>query len=143
MSRKTSTPEKEAFLTALQARPSVYHAAIAAGISRRTAYELRGADDTFQQAWDDALKGHADLLEMSAYERALAGDTVLTIFLLKGMKPNVYRDNVRVAHTGPDGGPVEVRNVEGAETALASRLVAILDRTATPAAANGHSNGNS
>jgi hypothetical protein len=56
------TPERQLrFLDALARTRSVTRAAAAAGMSRETAYRLRGRRDgaLFAAAWDRALEGHA------------------------------------------------------------------------------------
>lgn len=91
-------------------------------------YEQRRADELFAAAWDDALDQASDLLEKEARRRAHDGwdepvfgslgnnqgsgeigtvrkysDTLL-IFLLKGARPEKYRDRHEV--TGKDGAPL-------------------------------------
>jgi hypothetical protein len=111
------TPEKEiAFLAALSATANVLRACEAAGIGRTTVYEWRNADEDFRKRWDRAAEIGADALEDEAVRRAHEGweepvfyqgaqcatvrkysDTLL-IFLLKGRKPERYRE--RVEHSG-------------------------------------------
>lgn len=94
----------------------------AAEVGRSTAYDRRAKDPEFRQAWDEIIDATTDTLEREAYRRATLGveepiyykgqevgkvrrysDTLL-IFLLKGRKPDVYRD--RFEHTGAGGGPI-------------------------------------
>jgi hypothetical protein len=111
------TPEKEvAFLAALSGTANVARACDAAGIGRTTAYEWREADEDFRKRWDKALEIGIEALEDEAVRRAKEGwdepvfyqgqqiatmrkysDTLL-IFLLKGRKPERYRE--RVEHSG-------------------------------------------
>lgn len=121
------TPEKEiAFLAALSATCSVTRACEAAGLGRMTVYDWRKADPDFATAWDEAKRLGADVLEDEAVRRAHDGvdepifykgdciDTVrkysdtLLIFLLKGAKPDVYKDRVQSEVSGPGGGPIEL-----------------------------------
>jgi len=91
-------------------------AANKAGVDRRTIARLRLADPTFEEAWEEAREESADLLEIEARRRALEGwdepvfgsggpgkgteevgvvrkyDTTLLIFLLKGERPEKYRE---------------------------------------------------
>ena len=102
------TARKQAFLDELRQRYSVYHACKAAGIGRTTVYAWRQDDDEFAKAWDAALADAADVLEASAYQRALEGDTTLTIFLLKGAMPDKYRERTSTELTGAGGKPLTV-----------------------------------
>jgi transposase-like protein len=120
------TPEKKiAFCAALAASGgSVARACQAIDVARLTAYRWRDADPEFAKEWEAAKAAGLDALEDEALRRAYEGydkpivhqgvitDTVreysdtLAIFLLKGGKPQKYRDNAKVELTGPDGGPV-------------------------------------
>lgn len=137
--RTNRTPKKRAaFLSELAERGNVTDAARAAGIPRRSAYEWRGADPDFAAAWDAALDEAADTMEREAWRRAIEGvekpvfgslggksgsgeigrvqeysDTLL-IFLLKGARPEKYRERIDARHSGPDGDaiPLEVRSID-------------------------------
>lgn len=138
------TPEKEvAFLAALAATCSVSRACEAAGIGRATVYEWRDEDPTFAARWEKAKAVGADILEDEAVRRAVEGvetpiyhegkcvDTVhkysdtLMIFLLKGAKPEVYKDRVVSEVSGPNGAPIQIDD----QTA-ATKLEAIMGRLA-------------
>lgn len=103
------------FLKALAQYGNVSYAAKYAGVSRGHAYETRNADPGFAVQWSDALDQSADVLEKEAWRRAVQGtkrkkgiyyegeqiateviteysDTLL-IFLLKGARPQKFRDN--------------------------------------------------
>jgi len=69
-----------------------------AGVSRATAYRARQRSPKFAQEWHDAWESGTDLLEDTAFERALAGSDTLLIFLLKARRPEVFRENVRMEH---------------------------------------------
>ena len=97
------TARKQVFLDELRQRYSVYHACKAAGIGRTTVYAWRQDDDEFAKAWDAALADAVDVLEASAYQRALEGDTALTKFLLKGALPDKYKERVASTVSNPDG----------------------------------------
>lgn len=131
----------KAFLSALAQLGIVGYACAAAEIDRKTAYNLRNADESFAADWEQALEDSADLLEQEARRRAEQGvqrlkfhngavimvqaqgpdglplvndkdepimvpyveheySDVLTIFLLKGIRPEKYRDRADVRHSG-------------------------------------------
>jgi hypothetical protein len=104
---------------------NVSRACMAIGQNRRRVYEWREKDPVFAQAWDEAVDSGTDELEEEARRRAFSGvdepvfyqgeqcgevrkysDTLL-IFLLKGRRPDKYRENVRTELTGKGGGPIE------------------------------------
>lgn len=134
------TPEKDvAFLAALAETCSVAHACKAVAISRTQAYKWRREDPEFAAAWDEAKAIGAGVLEDEAVRRAQEGldepvfhqgkvistvrkysDTLL-IFLLKGMKRDVYGERIQQEISGPNGGPIEMD-----ETKAASRLASLL-----------------
>ena len=123
--RTNRTPKKRAaFLAELAERGNVSEACAAADIGRTTAYEWRADDATFAAEWDAALDQAADLMEREAYRRAVEGvdepvygslgnnmgtgevgtirkysDTLL-IFLLKGARPEKFRERTEQKHTG-------------------------------------------
>jgi len=143
---QNSTPKKpprwiKGFLAALGTTGNVSVACGAVGIDRRTAYNRRDADESFAEAWSDALDQSADLLEEEARRRAYQGvrrlkfdhgkpimvpalgddglvikdqdgnpelvpyveheySDVLLIFLLKGIRPEKYRERTDVRHSG-------------------------------------------
>lgn len=116
-----STPRKrrpqkwrKAFLSALARTGCVLYAARAAKADRTAVYRLRESDIEFARAWEQALEAATDLLEAEAVRRAVTGvkkpvyqggervgfvqeysDTLL-IFLLKGAKPEKYRERFDV-----------------------------------------------
>jgi hypothetical protein len=114
--RTIRTPEKgEKFLKKLrETGGNVSRACKAEGIGRRTAYEWRAADEAFARAWDEAVEAGLDDLEQEAYRRAFKGtrkpvyqkgacvgyireySDTLTIFLLKGGRPEKFRERFDV-----------------------------------------------
>lgn len=91
---------KPAFLDALAEGRSVADACEAVGIGRRTAYDHRQRDEGFALAWHDADERGIEELESEARKRALDGSDTMLIFLLKAKRPTVYRENVKVEHSG-------------------------------------------
>jgi hypothetical protein len=112
------TPErKSAFLAALvTAGGNVTRACEAVDICRMTAYEWRDEDPAFAADWERCKAAGLDALEDEATRRAFDGvaepvfhqgvpvgtvqkySDTLAIFLLKGGKPEKYKD--RVEHSG-------------------------------------------
>lgn len=131
-----STSKKwiDVFLESYVETGNVSLSAKAAGINKSTVYKRRDSDPDFAARLEDARRMAADVLEAEAIRRAVKGvdephfyrdkvagytrkySDVLLIFLLKGLKPDVYGDKTRV--TGPvvpvqvveilpaDGGPM-------------------------------------
>lgn len=116
-------------MSILAAGGTVSAGADAISVTRQALYQHREVSDDFRTAWDDAVDEGADVLEAEAFRRAVKGveepiyhnghaiDTVwkysdtLLIFLLKGRRPEKYRDNYKVEHSGPGGGPIPVRTI--------------------------------
>lgn len=135
------TPEKKAaFCAALAATGgNVTRACEAVDVCRMTAYRWRQEDPEFADEWDRARSIGIDALEDEALRRAFEGVDVpityrgevtgtmreysdtLAIFLLKGAKPEKYRERVSTELTGANGGPVQL-----SETERASRLAGLL-----------------
>lgn len=105
------TAKKKAFLEELRQRYSVYHACLAAKVGRTTVYEWRDEDPAFAAAWEEALEDAMDALEASVYERAMEGDTTLSIFVLKGGKPDRYKERTSTELTGAGGKDLRVEFV--------------------------------
>jgi transposase-like protein len=137
------TPEKKvAFCAALAASGgSITRACQAIDVTRMTAYRWRDDDQAFAKDWEAAKAAGLDALEDEALRRAYEGydkpivhqgiitDTVkeysdtLAIFLLKGGKPEKYRDNARMELTGANGGPLVID-----DAARAARVAALLKK---------------
>lgn len=113
------TPKKrEAFLKCLAEGYSVSKAAAAAGVTRRTVYNWREADEDFARDWDAAIEAGTDLLEDEAKRRAYEGtekpvfyqgvqcgevqeySDTLMIVLLKARRPDKYRELKDIKHSG-------------------------------------------
>lgn len=126
----------EVFLEALAQSGNITLSAKKARVNRTSIYNRRNEDKAFAEAWDNALADAGDLLEEEARRRAVRGvkkpvyqggtlvgyvpeysDTLL-IFLLKGAKPEKYRE--RFEHSGPGGGAIPISLDELIEKAYAS-----------------------
>ena len=111
------------FLEALMIYGNVSRSAKKARISRETIYKWLRADENFKAAHEEAAAIGIGALEDEARRRAYEGtlkpiyqkgvkvgsvreysDTLL-IFLLKGAKPEMYKD--RHEHTGAGGGAIK------------------------------------
>lgn len=120
--RTKRTPLRvEKFLSKLEEAANVTESAKAAGIGRTAVYEWRKQDSDFAAAWDEAEQKAVDRLEREAIRRACEGidepvfyqgEQVATIrkysdrlleFLLKGNRPEKYKDRVENQMTGKDG----------------------------------------
>jgi len=93
-------------------------ACAAAGVARRTAYDWRDQDETFNTGWEDALDVATETLEREARRRAYEGvlkpmfhkgrkiaevreySDTLMIFILKSLRPERYRENHYIKHGG-------------------------------------------
>ncbi len=144
MTEKKQTGEKQtyehtgawrsAFLAALCKFPNVSKAAKAAQITRNAAYAARQVDPEFAQQWEDAWQEGIEHIEEVALQRATraknASDTLL-IFMLKGLKPEVYRETFKgeLEMYGKGGGPIEYADVR---EKLISRFVAELAAPDSP-----------
>lgn len=107
---KISHQKKRALLVAYAGTGNVRAAAHAAGVSRQAHYQWFANDAAYKEAFQEATEDAADVLEQVAWHRATVGwqdkppsDTLL-IFLLKGLRPQKYREryDVRgeIAHEG-------------------------------------------
>jgi len=115
--------KKRAFLLAYSESGNVAGSCAQIGVHRSVEWLWR-SDPEFVQAKAYAWQLAAEKLEAEAFRRAHDGveepvfqnggevgrvrkysDTLL-IFLLKGAKPNTYRDQWRGEISGPDGGPI-------------------------------------
>lgn len=120
---KSAHPKKRAMLAALALTGNVTAACQKAKVGRRTHYEWVADDEEYAAAVHEAMNEAGDRLEEEARRRAETGvvepvygrvgkdqdgkigtvrkysDTLL-IFLLKGAKPDKYRERAEVKHTG-------------------------------------------
>lgn len=125
-SHKALQHKRQAFLTAYVETSNISNACISAGIDRSTFYAWK-VDAEFAKAFEVAEQQAGDALEAEAARRAKEGvrrpvlykgeivvidgeplyeheysDTLL-IFLLKGIKPEKYRERYDAQLTGKDG----------------------------------------
>ena len=108
---------KAGFLSAFSECGNVTLACKMAGIGRKTHYRWLEADHRYAEAFREAEQAATDYLEAEAWRRAVEGvekpagwykgkaggsvreysDTLL-IFLLKGLRPDKYRERYQVTH---------------------------------------------
>jgi hypothetical protein len=121
------------FINTLRESGNIRASCAKAKIDRTTAYRERRRNGAFDELWDAALEDAGDTLEAEAWRRAVKGvlkpvwgsggtgvgtkkvgtvreysDTLL-IFLLKGAKPEKYKDRGEIS--GPGGGPIPFKEI--------------------------------
>ena len=95
MSAKKPNPVKQkAFLAAYSKRGNISDAARAAKCHRSQHYEWIN-DPDYADAFFQAQEQAVELLELEARKRATRGSDLLLIFLLKSLRPHIYRDNFK------------------------------------------------
>lgn len=128
---RISHPKKRAFLAAFATLGNISRAAMVAGINRRTHTDWMTSDAEYVSAFEDAKQHGADALEEIAWARAGGlnkGSDTLLIFLLKGLRPEKFRE--RFEHTGPNGGPIETKVIDEARASLEKKVNALITRLA-------------
>lgn len=136
---------KAKFLAAFSQHGTITHAAREVGINPKRHYEWLLSDPEYITRFKEAREQAVESLEREARRRAIEGteqpvywqgeqigtirkfSDVLLIFLLKGAKPEVYRERYEHRISGNDGGPIEIRtsNIDAFESMceeLASRF---------------------
>jgi hypothetical protein len=127
--------KQEAFLAAYAEVGNITHAAEIVGVERTRHYDWLRSDPEYAEAFKKADEQAIEKLEQEARRRAVTGvrrkkftgkgepvidpvtgeqyveeeysDTLL-IFLMKGARPEKYKDRVHNEHTGADGGPIQI-----------------------------------
>lgn len=99
---------KARFIEALSETGVVGHAVKLSNTTYGTVYNARNKDDDFAKAWDAALEMAIDGLELEARRRAMSKSDLLMMFLLKGWRPDKYRDNQKIEHAGKIEGGAKV-----------------------------------
>ncbi len=93
---RTAQLKRAAFLRCYRRYGNISQAARAAGVDRRKHYDWLKNVPGYEAALKDAAEESIERLEEIATKRAEKGSDVLTIFLLKGLKPNKYRERYGV-----------------------------------------------
>lgn len=81
------------FINGLRNTANIRLACQLAGVSRIVALRERDNDAEFAEMWDMAMEDAVDLLEATAYKKAREGSEYLLTFLLKSLRPHIYREN--------------------------------------------------
>lgn len=93
---KISHPKKCAFLAAFSRCGSLSKAAKRAKVDRRTHYNWLKDDAGYVQAFRQAVIEAGDSLQDKLTEMAFDGNVTAAIFLLKGLKPERFRERIEV-----------------------------------------------
>jgi hypothetical protein len=88
---------KKAFIKSLSNCGIVRHACEEAGVDIKTVYNKRKKDPDFAAEWQESLDLAADELEGEIRRRAFAGSDLLAIFLMKGLRPEKFREKVYIS----------------------------------------------
>jgi hypothetical protein len=91
---KISHVKKRAFLAAFSSYGSLSKSAKRAKVDRRTHYNWLKDDPWYVRAFQQAVVEAGDSLQDKLTEMAFEGNVTAAIFLLKGLKPETYRDRV-------------------------------------------------
>lgn len=83
------------FIVAYREHGSIYHAAIASRVNRKTVYRWMAADPEFAEALADCREDCYDQVETSVFRKAVDGGTLESFFYLKAHRPK-FRDKVQV-----------------------------------------------
>lgn len=151
---KTRQPKKEKFLAAYARCGNVGQAAKAAGCERHAYYDWLEKDPEFQDRFDRAHEAACDVLEKEAWRRAVKGTTrpvfqgkehvgdiqeysdTLLIFLLKGGRPEKYRERLSVDAKVDSHAKIQVLEDQD-WYGNASRLLAARNGSSSPSPAVG------
>lgn len=97
---------KKKFIEGYIVTGTVTHGAEYAGINARTVYRWLEKCPAFVEEFNAAKDAVGDGLEKEAIRRAKAGSDVLLIFLLKGNRPEKYREKTQHELIGAGGEPI-------------------------------------
>jgi glutamate synthase domain-containing protein 1 len=86
---------REVFLHSFKECGNIRKASEDAGITRQAVYYAHKRDPAFRVLYDEAREESIERLEEVARKRAKDSSDNLLIFLLKSMRPEVYREVVR------------------------------------------------
>ena len=98
--RKRTSAQKRLFLGAFEKTGSKTAAARAAKIDRTTHYKWLESDAEYQKEFEAAEQRSIDGLEDEAWRRAHAGSDGLMMFLLRGLRPDRYRERLSADVSG-------------------------------------------
>lgn len=92
--RQIVASKKRAFLAAYAQTGNISYAAEAVGMHRNTHYRWLREDEDYVAAYEAAQFEVGDTLEAEAIRRAKENSDTLLIFLLKGFKPDKYKERI-------------------------------------------------
>jgi len=112
-SEQSTAIRKDAMIKALEATMGIVKQATdMVGIHRTTHYKWLEDDPEYKTRVADITELLLDFLETKAVKLVNDGDTAMTIFMLKTRaKKRGYIERQEL--TGPDGGPIEVKQITG------------------------------
>lgn len=135
-----------AFLDAFEDTGLVHKACELAGIGRATAYRHKQSHEDFALAWHDIEEKTTDAMEREAYRRGAQGmdkpifykgeqvatvreysDTLL-MFMLKSRKPEKYREQYDLRHSGKIDMPTGAPDLSKLSLDEARELQALLEK---------------
>jgi hypothetical protein len=94
-------PKKRAFLAAFSRCGSISKAAKRAKIDRSTHYEWKREDPAYLKRYEEAIIEAGDALEDMLHEEAIDHKNITAaFFLLKGLRPDKYRERATLEHAG-------------------------------------------
>ncbi len=150
---RRNKPWRKAFLKTLAATGNVLRACKICKHTRSAVYQERETNAEFAKRWANALEDAGDLLEGEANRRAYEGvarkkftgkgepvidpetgrqyveqeySDALLIFLLKGVKPDKFRERISAEHSGPKGKAIEVAIADNGPTTNDRRIAEAL-----------------
>jgi hypothetical protein len=92
MLTRTIEEQQQDFLLAFKTSANIHLACVQSEVNRTTVTKWLNTDPTFKQLYQDARDDAVDILEAVARKRAVAGSDQLLMFLLKALRPDMYRD---------------------------------------------------
>lgn len=126
---KPDRPLQRAFLAAYAIHGTVRAAAHHSSVGRRSHYDWLKSSESYARAFERAKEAFAEMLEAEVVRRGFHGiekpvfyqggrvdngkireySDILLMFHLKALKPEKYRDNAKIEHTGAGGAPIAVQ----------------------------------
>jgi hypothetical protein len=97
---KRTSARMRAFLAAFERTGSKTEAARLAKIDRKLHYRKFESDPLYRKAFEEVEQRAIDGLEDEAWRRARKGSDGLMMFLLRGLRPERYREHVVQEHSG-------------------------------------------
>ena len=98
MTHLTRDAKQTEFLKTVAEGRSITYAAKLVGIGRKTAYNWRGADLEFAEAWNEAVDARGDVYEDLLLESAKSGNATCIIVGLKMYRRFIETQYVHVTH---------------------------------------------